>query len=86
MGRVWGELRKWRQLAQARLWMTGREGKEEEKWYLRDAGIKPALLGFSMRMCESVNGHREVVGIRSGCWKRTGNTVGASETATCFHK
>lgn len=31
---------------QARLWVTGREGKGEEKWYLRDAGIKPALLGL----------------------------------------
>ena len=76
-----------RELAQARLWVTGREGKGDEKWYLRDAGIKPALLGFGMRMCEPVSGHRGgVVGIRSRCWARTGNTVGASETATCFHK
>lgn len=60
-------------------------GKGEEKWYLRDAGIKPALLGFAMRTCEPVSGHRGgVVGTRSRCWERTGNTVGASETATCF--
>lgn len=82
-----GELGKRRQLAQARLWVTGREGKGEEKWYLTDAGIKPALLGFSMRMCETVSGHRGgVVGISSGCWERSGNTVGASETAICFHQ
>lgn len=84
---MWGELGTWRQLVQARLWVTGREGKGEEKWYLRDAGIKPALLGFAMRTCEPVSGHRGgVVGTRSGCWERTGNTVGVSETATCFRK
>ena len=38
-------------------------------------------------MCETVSGHRGgVLGIRSGCWERSGNTVGASETAICFHK